>query len=130
MIRRPPRSTLFPYTTLFRSRFQQVMAGENPPLFTLRIRERSGNYRVGEFIQTPKLRDGRVVGILGVGRDLTERIKAEEALREAHDGLEPRAQARTNALSGANEELKAQTGARQASDEAARDTTETLRELL
>src|SRR2546422_10949337 len=25
MIRRPPRSTLFPYTTLFRSRFHQAM---------------------------------------------------------------------------------------------------------
>src|SRR2546427_2983463 len=25
MIRRPPRSTLFPYTTLFRSRFQQAV---------------------------------------------------------------------------------------------------------
>src|SRR5258708_21861325 len=25
MIRRPPRSTLFPYTTLFRSRFQQKL---------------------------------------------------------------------------------------------------------
>src|SRR5258708_15498106 len=25
MIRRPPRSTLFPYTTLFRSRFGQIM---------------------------------------------------------------------------------------------------------
>ena len=39
----------------------------------VRIRERSGNYRVGEFIQTPQLRNGRVVGILGVGRDVTER---------------------------------------------------------
>src|SRR5258707_6960728 len=27
MIRRPPRSTLFPYTTLFRSRFATVRAG-------------------------------------------------------------------------------------------------------
>src|SRR5256884_6064403 len=26
MIRRPPRSTLFPYTTLFRSRIQEVVA--------------------------------------------------------------------------------------------------------
>src|SRR2546425_9727008 len=28
MIRRPPRSTLFPYTTLFRSRFRRVDGGE------------------------------------------------------------------------------------------------------
>src|SRR3712207_8248708 len=30
MIRRPPRSTLFPYTTLFRSRGQQGAAGTGP----------------------------------------------------------------------------------------------------
>src|SRR3712207_9052005 len=28
MIRRPPRSTLFPYTTLFRSRFRRVPDGQ------------------------------------------------------------------------------------------------------
>src|SRR5258707_11506974 len=30
MIRRPPRSTLFPYTTLFRSKVTVVMRGEGP----------------------------------------------------------------------------------------------------
>src|SRR5205809_3867960 len=30
MIRRPPRSTLFPYTTLFRSRIQDRHAGDAP----------------------------------------------------------------------------------------------------
>src|SRR3712207_8581498 len=30
MIRRPPRSTLFPYTTLFRSRTRQVPDGQTP----------------------------------------------------------------------------------------------------
>src|SRR5437870_11424039 len=42
MIRRPPRSTLFPYTTLFRSFFyfgmrpvpRAVLGGNNPPGFT------------------------------------------------------------------------------------------------
>ena len=111
-------------------RFQRVMAGQNPPLFTLRIRERSGNYRVGEFIQTPQLRNGRVVGILGVGRDVTERIKAEEALRKAHDELELRVQERTIALSKANEESKARTEALEASEEALRETNETLRALF
>src|SRR2546426_6002686 len=32
MIRRPPRSTLFPYTTLFRSSKVRVMKGEEMPL--------------------------------------------------------------------------------------------------
>ena len=110
--------------------FRRVMAGESPPLFKLRIRERSGNYRVGEFAQTPKLRDGRVVGILGVGRDVTERIKAEEALQKAHDELELRVQERTIALSEANEELRARTKALEASDEALCETNETLRALF
>src|SRR5690349_23371513 len=30
MIRRPPRSTLFPYTTLFRSERQEIRRGKNP----------------------------------------------------------------------------------------------------
>src|SRR5258708_20970603 len=30
MIRRPPRSTLFPYTTLFRSRMQALVKKNNP----------------------------------------------------------------------------------------------------
>src|SRR5437879_9976722 len=28
MLRRPPRSTLFPYTTLFRSQIQQILLGD------------------------------------------------------------------------------------------------------
>src|SRR6267143_6153130 len=31
MIRRPPRSTLFPYTTLFRSRLPRCAPSSNPP---------------------------------------------------------------------------------------------------
>src|SRR5256885_16384178 len=30
MIRRPPRSTLFPYTTLFRSRFARLLRARHP----------------------------------------------------------------------------------------------------
>ena len=37
MIRRPPRSTLFPYTTLFRSLYYLVFVAAAPPLFILPI---------------------------------------------------------------------------------------------
>src|SRR2546425_9162060 len=47
MIRRPPRSTLFPYTTLFRS-----SVGARPPVYpsmsALPDRDQSGQARVGE----------------------------------------------------------------------------------
>src|SRR5258708_23626990 len=35
MIRRPPRSTLFPYTTLFRSMGDPAFGGERHPLYRL-----------------------------------------------------------------------------------------------
>src|SRR5256885_9700048 len=39
MIRRPPRSTLFPYTTLFRSeRSDTLRSSERPPLSTATLR--------------------------------------------------------------------------------------------
>src|SRR2546429_1495384 len=41
MIRRPPRSTLFPYTTLFRSDVANVMASETK-LFDVRVNGRTG----------------------------------------------------------------------------------------
>src|SRR5258707_6177008 len=43
MIRRPPRSTLFPYTTLFRS-----VRRSAPPLHRVRVRPgRAGGVRIG-----------------------------------------------------------------------------------
>src|SRR5256885_9985084 len=43
MIRRPPRSTLFPYTTLFRSR--RIVIGKNPPMPILYYLDESGPQR-------------------------------------------------------------------------------------
>src|SRR2546428_6129035 len=41
MIRRPPRSTLFPYTTLFRSTGREMaVRGWDRPLSSLRLRDR------------------------------------------------------------------------------------------
>src|SRR5256885_5179302 len=45
MIRRPPRSTLFPYTTLFRSRSRRREDVQSPPIRTKSARERSRRHR-------------------------------------------------------------------------------------
>src|SRR2546422_1640205 len=49
MIRRPPRSTLFPYTTLFRSRPGCARAGSSPhePLVTIHQRRGDGGEAAG-----------------------------------------------------------------------------------
>lgn len=46
------------------------------------------------------LRDktGTIVGIIGVNRDITDQIRADELLRQAHDELEQRINERTEAL--------------------------------
>src|SRR2546430_6760494 len=46
MIRRPPRSTLFPYTTLFRSMAAAVAHGLRNPLASLRAAAQLARHRV------------------------------------------------------------------------------------
>src|SRR5258708_30748047 len=64
MIRRPPRSTLFPYTTLFRSgNHNPLVAGSNPAAATIHVRlhlQTDMNAEVGARPRRPtfKMRQG------------------------------------------------------------------------
>src|SRR3712207_7227437 len=56
MIRRPPRSTLFPYTTLFRSHsFGQILADLETPLRKLFSPTSFPNSRIGSEALCPEL---------------------------------------------------------------------------
>jgi PAS domain S-box-containing protein len=57
---------------------ERVMRGEAPSLNEARGLTKSGKYKVIEMQMTPQFKDGKVVGLLGVGRDVTERKKAKE----------------------------------------------------
>ena len=61
----------------------RVVRGELRPASQFRVRTAKGDYRVGEFSATPQLHEGRLVGILGIGRDVTERAQLEQQLRQA-----------------------------------------------
>lgn len=71
--------------------------------------------------------DGNLAGLVGVSIDITDRKKAEEALRKARDELEMRVQERTAALARAVEELRSEVSERKKAEEALRNSSEKLK---
>jgi PAS domain S-box-containing protein len=68
--------------------YRAALEGQTPPTFELGIRAKSGVTIPGEIVATPFIREGRVVGILGVARDVTDRKRAEAALHHLNEALE------------------------------------------
>ena len=67
--------------------FHRVLEGESLPLTEMRILTKSGNYIIMESTATPQMLNGKVVGVLGITRDITERKRMEEAIRRSEERL-------------------------------------------
>ena len=65
--------------------FTRALAGEGPPSYELRVMSKSGQVVYGEFTSAPRVVDGAVVSILGIARDVTERKRTEDALRQTEE---------------------------------------------
>jgi PAS domain S-box-containing protein/putative nucleotidyltransferase with HDIG domain len=77
---------------------------------------------------TPRLdENGNVIGILGIGEDITDRKQAEEMLQKAHQELEKSVEERTAELSETNMLLKQEISERKQMEEALRDSAEKYR---
>src|SRR5216110_3175322 len=63
--------------------FGRVLRGAPRPTIQFRILTKTGPYRVAEFSASAQLRDGKLLGILGIGRDVTDRLGLEQQLRQA-----------------------------------------------
>ncbi len=68
---------------------------------------KDGTRRWGEVSGAPLKQDGKVVAWISIGRDITERKRAEEQQSRAREELEMRVQERTAELSRAREEAQA-----------------------
>ena len=84
------------------------------------------------YIQGYPVRDdsGDIVGMSELALDITERKRAEDALRKAHGELEMRVKERTAKLSRANVQLRREMVERRQAEEALRESEEKYRLLI
>src|SRR5256886_9766707 len=85
MIRRPPRSTLFPYTTLFRSR--AIQRPGSPQSAQFRFRAQDGSWRLLDAVGQARAERGGSAHLIVNARDVTERRRQGRALREKKERL-------------------------------------------
>lgn len=65
--------------------FQRVMNGEDGIPYELKDKDANGQVRTVEVHSSPIREGGRIVGLLGVSRDITDRKRAEEELQESEE---------------------------------------------
>jgi len=73
------------YRDLALKNFNKVMKGELIPPYVLEYMTKKGNKLAVEVNTRPIYRDGKVSGLLGISRDITNRKKAEFALQRSEE---------------------------------------------
>ena len=108
---------------------KRLRAGERIEHYeTVRLTKRGKRVDVSLTISPMKDSTGRIVGASKIARDITERKRADEELRKAHEELEIRVRERTAELAQSNRLLQAQIQERIQAQEALERQTAVLRE--
>jgi len=102
---------------------QRISRGERIVQYeTERIRQDGKRIDVSLTLSPIKDRAGNILGDSTIARDITERKRAETALRQTHDQLEHGIQERTRSLVNAIGELKIEIAERQSAEDALRES--------
>jgi len=115
------------YHELAQGLFQKLLGGEKIPSVEMARPTASGENVTIEVSWTTIYEDNVAVAILGVSRDVTDRKRAEEALKRAREELEMRVRERTEELLKANELLEAEIKERKATERGLRRSEKTLK---
>lgn len=119
------------YHEFARSSFQKAMSGEKvTPAIEMERQTASGETITLEINWKVLYKDNVAVDLLGVCRDVTDRKRAEEALRRARDEMEMRVKGRTAELQKANELLEKQIKERRRAEEKLKESEEKYRSLF
>jgi PAS domain S-box-containing protein len=114
-----------------RALFQQAIGnvqtwGNVNPIITKDGRER----QIEWYDTTLKGGEGQVTGLLAIGQDITERLQAEIALRQAHEELDRRVKERTSELEQVNKSLTLEIAERKQAEENLQANEQQLRAII
>lgn len=84
-----------------------LLKGERTPATIYRCIAKDGTIKYLEVSGSPVMRKDKIIGIISVARDITDRKQAEDEIRRLNDELEQRVVERTAKLEIANKEMEA-----------------------
>ena len=105
----------------------QIISGEKLSPSIYRIITKDGAIKFGEVRSVPFIRQGQVVGVIAVARDMTKRIEMEEELKKHRDHLEDLVRERTAELMRTNELLNKEIEERKRTEVALKESEVHLR---
>ena len=115
------------YREFAQSTFQKAMNGEKVPPTEMQRETADGEKITQEVNWNTIYEDGVAIALLGVSRDVTDRKRAEEALKRAREELEMRVRERTEELLKANELLKKEIKERKVAERGLRKSEKALK---
>jgi PAS domain S-box-containing protein len=115
-----------PRVALYMAQLKHDPAGQG----LMRVLTRAGEERIWIYRNTRYDEEGQASYVIGHAQDITERVRAEEALRRARDELELRVAERTVELREANRILKEQIAERERVEDALRESEARFRSLF